>query len=45
MLLILNFDVGKSYQVREDFVLFYKLIALSLDQNSVKTLRVTKFVK
>ena len=34
-----------SYQVRQMLTLFYNLVALILGLNSVKGLRVTKFVK
>ena len=43
MPLIPNFDL--SYQVKQIVVLFYNLIALTLGQNRVKGLRVTKNVK
>ena len=45
MLLIPNFEVSESYQLREDFSLFCNLIALYLVWNSVKNFRVTKIVK
>ena len=38
-------DQNSSYQVRKNFAFFVKLIALTLGQNSVKSLRVTKSVK
>ena len=38
-------DRKRSYRVRQLFALFCNLIALTLGQNSVKGLRVTKIVK